>query len=45
MESRLHVDKLESVTDLATEGCMKIHAILDSVIRQNTEHLMSKLKA
>jgi exosome complex component RRP41 len=45
MESRLHVEKLASVTELATDGCMKIHAILDAVIRENTEHLMSKLKA
>ncbi|KAI9486978.1 MAG: ribosomal protein S5 domain 2-type protein [Benjaminiella poitrasii] len=45
MESRLHVEKLANVTELATEGCMKIHSILDGVIRQNTEYLMSKLKA
>lgn len=45
MESRLHVEKLASVTELATEGCMQIHKVLDSVIRQNTEHLMSRLNA
>ncbi|KAI9357840.1 putative exosomal 3'-5 [Pilaira anomala] len=45
MESRLHVDKLASVTELATEGCMQIHKVLDGVIRENTEHLMSRLNA
>lgn len=45
MESRLHVEKLASVTELATEGCMNIHKVLDAVIRENTEHLMSRLKA
>ncbi|KAI8992502.1 putative exosomal 3'-5 [Pilobolus umbonatus] len=45
MESRLHIDKLAGVTELATDGCMQIHTILNSVIRQNTEHLMSRLNA
>ncbi|KAI8988036.1 exosome component 4 [Mycotypha africana] len=45
MESRLHISKLEGVTELAMEGCQKIHSYLDQVVRENTEHLMSKLKA
>ncbi|KAI8384245.1 ribosomal protein S5 domain 2-type protein [Radiomyces spectabilis] len=45
MESRLHIDKLASVTELATQGCMQIHEILDSVIRDNTQHLMNRLTA
>ncbi|RCI05180.1 Exosome complex component RRP41, partial [Rhizopus stolonifer] len=45
LESRLHIEKLASVTELATEGCMHIHSVLDSVIRKNTEHLMSRLNA
>ncbi|KAI9283271.1 putative exosomal 3'-5 [Sporodiniella umbellata] len=45
LESRLHMDKLASVTELATEGCTHIHSVLDSVIRKNTEHLMSRLNA
>ncbi|CEJ04572.1 hypothetical protein RMCBS344292_18527 [Rhizopus microsporus] len=45
MESRLQIDKLAGVTELAKEGCMHIHSVLDNVIRKNTEHLMSRLTA
>ncbi|KAI9282146.1 putative exosomal 3'-5 [Umbelopsis sp. AD052] len=43
MESRLHVDMLESVASLATEGCEQIHTLLDSVVRDTTQHLKDSL--
>lgn len=43
MESRLHVDMLESVAALATQGCEQIHTILDSVVRQNTQLLKDSM--
>ncbi|KAI7858382.1 Exosc4 protein [Circinella umbellata] len=43
MESRLHIEKLESVTELASQGCMQVHKVLDSVIRENTEYLRDRL--
>ena len=45
MESRLHIEKLESVTELASQGCMQVHKVLDSVIRENTEYLRDRLNA
>jgi exosome complex component RRP41 len=43
MESRLHVDMLEKVAALATQGCEQIHTILDSVVRQNTQLLKDSM--
>lgn len=43
MESRLHVDMLESVASLATQGCEQIHTILDAVVRDTTQHLKDSL--
>ncbi|ORY96235.1 exosome component 4 [Syncephalastrum racemosum] len=45
LESRLHIEQLKDVTDLATEGCLQIHTILDQVIRDNSEYLMNRLNA
>ncbi|KAG0168488.1 Exosome complex component RRP41 [Apophysomyces sp. BC1015] len=45
MESRLHIEKFASVTELATEGCKQVHKILDECIRQNTQHLKNRLTA
>lgn len=43
MESRLHVDMLESVASLATQGCEQIHTILDAVVRENTQQLKDSM--
>jgi hypothetical protein len=43
MESRLHVDMLESVASLATQGCEQIHTILDAVVRETTHRLKDSL--
>lgn len=43
MESRLHVDMLENVALLATQGCEQIHTILDAVVRENTQQLKDSM--
>ncbi|KAI8328334.1 ribosomal protein S5 domain 2-type protein [Chlamydoabsidia padenii] len=45
LESRLHIEQLESVTELAKEGCLQVHELLDKVIRQNMEHFINRMKA
>ncbi|CAI2164115.1 5464_t:CDS:2 [Funneliformis geosporum] len=44
MESRLHVDKFQSVMEMATTGCKKIYHILDEVVRENVKDLLEKKK-
>ncbi|CAG8459087.1 7340_t:CDS:2 [Ambispora gerdemannii] len=43
MESRLHVEKFESVMNLATEGCKAIYKILDKSIRDNMKDATSNM--
>ncbi|KAG0242422.1 Exosome complex component RRP41 [Actinomortierella wolfii] len=43
MEARLHVDKLEEVLHLASEGCHQIYTVLDTTIRDRTEDLAHKM--
>ncbi|KAF9103881.1 Exosome complex component RRP41 [Mortierella sp. AM989] len=43
MESRLHVDKLEELLTLASEGCKQIHQVLDRTIRDRAEDLAQKM--
>jgi exosome complex component RRP41 len=43
MESRLHVDKLEEVLELAGEGCKQIHLVVDKTIRDRAEELAAKM--
>ncbi|KAF9170158.1 Exosome complex component RRP41 [Mortierella sp. AD011] len=43
MESRLHVDKLEELLSLASEGCKQIHQVLDKTIRDRAEDLAQKM--
>ncbi|KAI7818076.1 ribosomal protein S5 domain 2-type protein [Gamsiella multidivaricata] len=43
MESRLHVDKLEEVLSLASEGCKQIHLVVDKTIRDRVEELARKM--
>ncbi|KAK3812939.1 MAG: ribosomal protein S5 domain 2-type protein [Benniella sp.] len=43
MESRLHVDKLEEVLELAGEGCKQIHLVVDKTIRDRAEELAKKM--
>ncbi|CAO3619800.1 unnamed protein product [Cunninghamella blakesleeana] len=45
LESRLHIEHLESVTELAKEGCLQIHEILSEVVRNNMEHLLNRMTA
>ncbi|KAI9315838.1 exosome component 4 [Dichotomocladium elegans] len=45
MESRLHIDKLQTVMELAKEGCLQVHQVLNGVIKQNTKYLMDRLNA
>lgn len=45
MESRLHIEQLQNVTELAIEGCLQIHKVLDRVIRENTKYLRDRLNA
>lgn len=45
MESRLHIERLTEVMELAKHGCLQVHKVLDDVIRQNTQYLMERLKA
>ncbi|KAJ1926814.1 Exosome non-catalytic core component [Tieghemiomyces parasiticus] len=42
MESRLQVDRLEDTMALASEGCKQIHTIMDEVVRENTQDLVTK---
>lgn len=43
MESRLHVDKLEDVLNLAGKGCKHIHQVIDKTIRDRAEELARKM--
>ncbi|KAF9358149.1 Exosome complex component RRP41 [Mortierella sp. NVP85] len=43
MESRLHVDKLEEVLELAGEGCKQIYLVVDKTIRDRAEELAGKM--
>ncbi|KAF9975501.1 Exosome complex component RRP41 [Actinomortierella ambigua] len=43
MEARLHVEKLEEVLQLATQGCRQIHTVLDQTIRDRAEDLAHKM--
>lgn len=45
MESRLHVDKLEEVLELAGEGCKQIHLVVDKTIRDRAEDLARRMAA
>ncbi|CAO3640761.1 unnamed protein product [Cunninghamella echinulata] len=45
LESRLHIEHLESVTELAKEGCLQIHETLSDVVRDNMEHLLNRMNA
>ncbi len=35
MDSRLHTDNLSKVMDIATQGCKRVHTILDTVVKKN----------
>ncbi|XP_064394974.1 exosome complex component RRP41-like [Halichondria panicea] len=37
MDSRLHTDSLSKVLDIATQGCKRVHTILDTVVKKNLE--------
>ncbi|KAJ8660347.1 hypothetical protein O0I10_003804 [Lichtheimia ornata] len=45
MESRLHIDSLQGVMELATQGCMQVHKVLNGVIKENTQYLQDRLNA
>ena len=35
MDSRLHTDNLSKVLEVATEGCKRVHTIMDTVVKSN----------
>ena len=39
MESRLHVDKFQSVMEMAAMGCKEIYTTLDKAIKENIKDL------
>ncbi|KAI8823982.1 ribosomal protein S5 domain 2-type protein [Fimicolochytrium jonesii] len=39
LESRLHVDKLEAVINLASDGCHQLKEVLDDAVRESTKKL------
>jgi len=43
MESRLHVDKFESVMELAAKGCKEVYNALDQEVRSNMKELLNKM--
>ncbi|KAG9299574.1 hypothetical protein G9A89_020745 [Geosiphon pyriformis] len=43
MESRLHIDKFESVMNLGTEGCQAIYKIMDKSIRDSMKDALEKM--
>ncbi|KAG0048536.1 Exosome complex component RRP41 [Gryganskiella cystojenkinii] len=43
MESRLHVDKLKDVLELAREGCKSMYDVMDKTIRDRANDLASKM--
>jgi exosome complex component RRP41 len=43
MESRLHVDKFESVMELAAKGCKEVYDALDQEVRSNMKELLNKM--
>ncbi|CAG8807339.1 17579_t:CDS:2, partial [Gigaspora rosea] len=42
MDSRLHVDKLEPVMNLAALGCKEIYQTLDETVREYVKDLFQK---
>jgi hypothetical protein len=43
MESRLHLDKLEEVLEVAGHGCQRMEQVLDETIRTATKELAEKV--
>ncbi|KAJ3391259.1 Exosome complex component RRP41 [Lobulomyces angularis] len=42
LESRIHLDNLEQVISLATDGCLQLFSFLDNAIRDNVKELAMK---
>ncbi|ORX52844.1 ribosomal protein S5 domain 2-like protein [Hesseltinella vesiculosa] len=45
LQSRLHIDELQDVMDMAKDGCIKVHDTLDQVVRRNMEHFIERMNA
>jgi len=43
MESRLHVDRFDSVMELAANGCKDVYNVLDKEVRANMKELLQKM--
>ena len=44
MNSRLHVDNLEQVLELATKGAKDVYAVLDRVVRDHVSEVCSSIE-